>query len=274
MLDLKNVCIDSTMEYDRFTNITGNRVILTDSVKKLMASVSEKHLASIAIVNEKDEIIDGAHRYKVAKELGVPFNFIMMEGYGIEEVHMLNSNMKNWTNVDFVHQFYERYLSGEKIFINYYRLSQFIDEHELKLNQALLLLECGVKSGSIPLRNGTFKIYEDKSVAEENLTELIALENEIDAAHSQAFWQSYILAKQVEGFDKNRFFTKMSRAKSDINDTKDSFKNLISAFEDIYNRGKSADLNIAFVAKQIEKKIKKDKDIDAEHINDEYIYGE
>ncbi len=260
VLELENVCIESTMDYERFKPMVGNRTIIEANVKKLVASMSDSQLASIAIVNGKDEIIDGQHRYKACKELNLPFYFIVMKHYGINEVHILNSNTKNWSNYDFVHQFAERYANNEKIFIHYFRLSEFMKIHHLQLNNALLLLEGGVKSGTIPLRNGTFKITADKEIAEENLTELIELEKLLGSSiTSQAFWQTYILSKQVNKFDSNRFFNKIKKVKTELDDTKDSFKYLINVFEEAYNSGRNPDLNLAFSAKQIEKQLKRNK---------------
>ncbi len=267
MLNLEGVCIESTMKYDRFTNIVGNREISTDNVKRLVASMGDKHLASIAIVNGKDEIIDGAHRYRAAKELGLPFNFIVMRKYGIEEVHRLNSNMKNWSNEDYVHQFSDRYENGEHIFINYFRLTEFMKSHTLPLNKALLLLESGVKSGSIPLRAGTFKIYEDKEKASENLSNLMELEKELGSKiMTQSFWQTYILMTQLEGFDEARFLNKAKRSIGDLTSTKDTVKHLSAAFEEVYNHSysESKELNIAFAVRQLAAKLKKSR-----HVEDE-----
>jgi len=254
MLKLDNVCIESTMDYERFTNIVGNREVSETNVKKLMASMSDEHLASIAIVNEKDEIIDGAHRYEACKNLGVPFNFIIMEGYGINEVHVLNTNMKNWTNDDFVHQFSSRYEDGEKVFIQYFKLVTFMREKNIRLNNALLLLEDGFKSGTQPLRDGTFSILVDIQKAEENLEELIELEKVLGSLIlTQTFWQTYIIAKRIDGFDADRFLNKIRRAKSDFETTKDNFRNLLVTFEEAYNTGRNPDLSIAYKAKQVMK---------------------
>ncbi len=262
MLNLEGVCIESTMDYGRFTNIVGNRVIRTDNVKRLIASMNDKHLASIAIVNGKDEIIDGAHRYKAAKELGVPFNFIVMEDYGIEDVHRLNSNMQNWSNDDYVHQFSDRYKDGEHIFIDYFKLTEFMKKHSLPLNKALLLLESGLKSGATPLRAGTFKIYENKETVTENLECLIALEKELGSTvMTQTFWQTYILMAQLKSFDEARFLNKMKKNVAELAATKDSLKNLAAVFEEVYNHSysESKQLNIAFAVRQLVAKLKKSR---------------
>lgn len=257
-LNLENVCIESTTDYGRFKAMVGNRGTIDANIKKLVTSMSEQHLASIAIVNANDEIIDGQHRYKACKELKIPFNYIVMEDYGIEEVHTLNTNMKNWTNEDFVRQFSDRYKNGENIFIHYYKLVQFMDNHDLKLNNALLLLEGGLKSGSTNLRHGVFTITEEKDIALENLEEIINLEKILGSnVVTQSFWQTYIICKKVIGFDSSRFANKIKRAKAELDEVKDKFEFYVTAFEDAYNYKATTSLNLAFPAKKIYKEARR-----------------
>jgi len=267
-LDLENVCIESTMDYNKFSKpMVGNRGTIDANVKRLVSSMSESQLASIAIVNGNNEIIDGQHRYKACKELGIPFNYIVMRDYGIEEVHILNTNMKNWTNEDFVRQFSDRYRDGEEIFVHYYKLVQFMDSHDLKLNNALLLMENGLKSGSKFLRDGSFSITAPREIALENLEELIDLEKMLGTnITSQAFWQTYIIFKQIKDFDSVKFISKVKRAKEDLTVTKDNFKYYALMFEDIYNFMISDDkkVNLAFPAKKIYALAKKTHNSDEE----------
>ncbi|MCK5848691.1 MAG: ParB N-terminal domain-containing protein [Caldisericia bacterium] len=263
MLRLQNICIQSTMDYEKFTAMVGNRAIMDANVKKLVVSMGKGQLASIGIVNKKGEIIDGQHRYKACKELGIPFYYIIMPNYGIEEVHTLNSNMKNWTNRDYVHQYADRYMNGEKLFIHYFRLQAFMEMHSLHLNDGLLLLEGGIKSGTQTLRNGTFKITESTESAEERLGELMELEKILGSKTcSQTFWQTYILSRRVEGFDPDRFFNKIKAAKGAIDEAKDTFNSYISIFEEAYNKGKNKDLNLAYPAKQLDKQLRRNRSED------------
>ncbi len=64
--------------------------------------MSENYLFTIIIVNEKYEIIDGQHRFDVIQELKLPLNYIVCNGYGLNEVHILNQNSKTWTSDDYL----------------------------------------------------------------------------------------------------------------------------------------------------------------------------
>ena len=57
------------------------------------------------IVNERFEIIDGQHRFNAIKALNLPVNFIVVEGYGLREVQLLNTNMSNWKKIDYLNAF-------------------------------------------------------------------------------------------------------------------------------------------------------------------------
>ena len=259
---LENVCIESTTDYNKFSEVlVGNRGVIESNVKKLVASMSDNQLASIAIVNKDNQIVDGQHRYAACRELGLPFYYIQMPNYGIEEVHVLNTNMKNWSNDDFVRQFAERYSDGEKIFSDYFELVKFMDKEHLTLSQALIILERGRKSGSESLRNGTFKIIATQEERYEDLKELLDLESELGSKTANTtFWQCYCLCKQVDKFSGTQFFIKAKQHKQDLQDCKNSLESFLSLFETVYNYKSRNDIAITFPAKQIYKNSKSNKD--------------
>jgi len=259
---LENVCIESTTDYNKFSEVlVGNRGVIEANVKKLVASMGDKQLASIAIVNKDGHIIDGQHRYAACRELGLPFYYITMPEYGIEEVHTLNTNMKNWTNEDFVRQFADRYSNGEKIFCDYFELVRFMDKERLTLSQALLILERGRKSGSEFLRNGTFKILATEEERMEDLRELIDLEAELGSKTTNTtFWQAYCLCKQVDDFSATQFFIKAKQHKQDIQDCKNSLLSYLSLFEIVYNYKSRKPIPVTFPASKIYKDSKSSKE--------------
>ena len=92
----------TTSDYSLFKTLKGNRMINTIHVKRLTKSFSKSYLLSPIIVNKGFEIIDGQHRFEAAKQLKYPVNFIICSDYGLEEVQLLNTNMKNWKKVDYL----------------------------------------------------------------------------------------------------------------------------------------------------------------------------
>jgi len=99
------------------------------------------------IVNEKFEIIDGQHRYEAAKELGLPVNYIMVKGYGLDEVKKLNENASNWGKKEHLHAYVELEYPA------YIQFKEFMEEYpdfSLVACEVLLtnLLSAGHKSKS------------------------------------------------------------------------------------------------------------------------------
>lgn len=115
--------VNTTNDYSVFNKIEGNRVVNKLHVERLKTSFSKNYLMSPIIVNQKYQIIDGQHRFNAAKELGLPINFIVVEGYGLKEVQTLNTNSKNWRKLDYLHAFcdlgYEEYLKMKE-FMDYF----------------------------------------------------------------------------------------------------------------------------------------------------------
>jgi hypothetical protein len=94
-----------TNDYKIFKTLVGNRSVNTLHVKRLKDSFRKAYLLSPIIVNRKLEIIDGQHRFLAAQELGLPINYIVANNYGLEEVQLLNTNMKNWKKEDYLNAY-------------------------------------------------------------------------------------------------------------------------------------------------------------------------
>lgn len=97
--------VNQTNDYSIFRTMEGNRNVNRLHVKRLKESFQKAYLISPIIVNEKFEIIDGQHRFEAAKQIGLPINFIIAPDYGLEEVQMLNENMKNWKKEDYLNAY-------------------------------------------------------------------------------------------------------------------------------------------------------------------------
>jgi len=94
--------VHTTTDYFLFKPIEGNRNKNLLHINRLKKSMSETYLFTVIIVNEKYEIIDGQHRFHVIQELKLPLNYIVCNGYGLNEVHILNQNSKTWTSDDYL----------------------------------------------------------------------------------------------------------------------------------------------------------------------------
>ena len=119
--------VHTTKDYSMFKPIEGNRNKNLLHINRLIISMKERLLFTVIIVNEKYEIIDGQHRFDAIKELGFPLNYIIMKGYGLNEVQRLNSNSSNWSTSDYLQAY------CNLGYVDYIRLSKFITKHKLSL---------------------------------------------------------------------------------------------------------------------------------------------
>ena len=113
-----------TTDYSMFKTLQGNRIVNKLHIRRLRESFKVSYLLSPIIVNSHYEIIDGQHRYEAAKELQKPISFIICPDYGLREVQILNTNMKNWGKLDYLNAYcdlgYPQYLQF-RAFMNRFR---------------------------------------------------------------------------------------------------------------------------------------------------------
>lgn len=134
---------EKTKDYETFKIYPGNRPIDKTNVEQLVSSISENNLLEQRpiLINENMEILDGQHRLEAAKILQVPIFYEIKIGGNHKDIVFLNSTQKNWKKIDHLR------LYSEGIFNeNYILLQKFMNEHNLKLEIALLLINGPIKS--------------------------------------------------------------------------------------------------------------------------------
>ena len=118
-----------------FRHLEENRFVNEPHVQALMESYTKDgYLFTIIYVNEKLEIIDGQHRCEAAKRMGLPVYFMIMPGWGIKEVTILNVNSRNWTIVDFMETHAK---AGNP---NYVRFKEFYISQEFDVTSCQLIV--------------------------------------------------------------------------------------------------------------------------------------
>lgn len=123
-----------TYEYDDFKEYTGNRPVDPLHLARLLKSFAKKHLIVPVIVNEKFEVIDGQHRIEAARVLNKPVYYIINQGYGSEEMQMLNLNNKTWGPKEFGNYYRKKGLKPYKIY------NEFIIKHGFGHQETIALL--------------------------------------------------------------------------------------------------------------------------------------
>lgn len=150
--------IKSTTNYSFFGYVGGNRDLDKGHLSRLEKSISKKNMLSAnpILVNKNMEIIDGQHRLEAARKIGVPIYYIVLDGASLEEVVILNSNMKNWRLIDYIKSFsklgrddYTQLLS----FIEYYSFPPSVAVHLLSGDKIGAGGPKGVKEGKFKVRS-------------------------------------------------------------------------------------------------------------------------
>jgi len=131
-------CINSvyqTYKYDLFSHFKGNRPKNVYHIARLIKSLKQNHIPVPIIVNEFYKIADGQNRFEACKELKLPINYIVIPGLTLEDVQLLNANMRPWTNDDYLESYCEL---NENI--NYRLFRRFKQEHDFSITNCLCIL--------------------------------------------------------------------------------------------------------------------------------------
>lgn len=92
-------------EYSSFVIDPSNRDISDLHVDKLEDAITDVYLldAYPIVTTAERVIVDGQHRFKLAKSLGIPFYYTAGDGITIEDVSMANANTEKYTQSDVIH---------------------------------------------------------------------------------------------------------------------------------------------------------------------------
>lgn len=106
----KNIAtVYETWDYDKFVKLEGNRIVLTRRISKILKSVEKVgYRLNPIIVNERFEIIDGQGRFEACKQEGLPIQYVIDAGAGLEECIALNLGQSNWSPIDYVRSYAEQ----------------------------------------------------------------------------------------------------------------------------------------------------------------------
>lgn len=166
--------------YEEFKIMDANRDVnhhkaIVESIKKV------GYIPSPICVNENMEIIDGQNRYCALKELGLPVQYYIVKGIGIEEAISLNIGQKNWAPIDYVKSYANQ---GYKSYIELLSLVEKYNKAKiLSLREIISVCKELVSASGIQIKDikdGSFSLTEVQiKSAEKKMEYLIELEDVI-----------------------------------------------------------------------------------------------
>jgi len=113
--------IQTTKDYKKFKIISGNRPLNRANLKQITKSIAENNMLSVSpiIVNEDFEIVDGQHRFQIAKENGYEIPYIVLKGGNLRAVHLLNNVNRRWNVEDYIKSYSSLGLPVYKRFLRF-----------------------------------------------------------------------------------------------------------------------------------------------------------
>jgi hypothetical protein len=235
--EIKVLC---TREYDLFSVIKGNRRISKPHLNKLKYSIKQHYLFTIIIVNEKNEIIDGQHRFEVIKELNLPMYYIICEGYGINEVHKLNQNSKTWGMEDYLQAYINLGIQ------DYIQFKEFRDKYSFKNRVALSIATENLShSGAeTDFKEGKFSLDSWDRAFE--LAEYFGKIGQLfHGFYRREFVFAIIKLTQKDDFDKDIFMQKLKIQPTALRVCV-TVEQYISLIEEIYNYKSQNKVNLRY----------------------------
>jgi len=200
-----------TMDYDKFKMHEKNRIVKPENLKKIKNSINIKNLFNPILVNEKFEIIDGNHRYVSWKELHLPVLFIVVEGYEVPEMQILNLNKSNWEHEDYLTLYIKENITCYKQF------KILKDEYNLNFSDLIHIIDIvsgsfqGEKQSFIIFDEGRFSINKcDKIV---DFLEELSLFDKYEFGRHTSFVRAFLKLYSEDFYDKDYL-----RSRLDIKD--------------------------------------------------------
>jgi hypothetical protein len=234
--------VHTTTDYFMFKAIAGNRNVNSLHLSRLRESMQKNYLFTIILVNQDYEIIDGHHRFEIIKELGLPMNYIVIKNYGLNEVHILNSNLKKWCSEDYM----EGYCNlGMPDYITY---KNFKNKYGVGHHECMALLG-GINSrpGIDAIKNfhnGLFKV-KNLQDAERKVDLIFSLKAFYKGYKRTLFIWAMLKLMTNENFEFVEFVSKLKLQPLALTDCKD-VDQYIAQIEEIYNYKRRDKMNLRF----------------------------
>lgn len=235
-----------TYDLSIFKEIEGNRVPNLQHIRRLVYSIESSGMkCNPILVNEKMQVIDGQHRLLAAKECKTFVYFIILNGYNLKDVHVLNLNQKNWSKHDYLQGYAKMGIES------YVKLQNFYSKNNDFTLTACIAMCNNTANNNTGIANKFRKGYKNVLNAKQSFEEGTFVGKDFNLAQEWAdkirmtktYYNNYsrdtyviamIKLLQQEIFDFNEFMHKLRLQPTAMLDcaTREQYLTLI---EDIYN---------------------------------------
>lgn len=239
----------STKNYAQFSSLKGNRTVNEIHVARLKESMSKRLLFSPIIVNEYHEIIDGQHRFQACQSLDLPINYIVVKGYGLSEVQILNTNSTNWKKEDYLKGYCDL---GYSQYIQFQKFMDMYPDFGISACETMLVKKKGGVGKSASGKEVRRKYFEEGSLQIDNFGKSVRIANMImqvkpyyEGFNKRNFVAAIVALLPNKDFDFDKFITKLQNNPVSLEDcaTVSQYKALI---EEVYNYKNRNKVNLRF----------------------------
>lgn len=230
----KRVEVLTTTDYKKFKKLLGNREVSPRRINKILASINAVgYITSPIVVNENMEIIDGQGRFEALKQLGLPIDYIVVKGAGIDACLNMNIYQEKWRLIDYINSYVER---GNE---NYRKLKYLLDTYKLfSINVAVTSLNGIGRYNAQAIKGGTLVITDEEfKRAIDNLNYISPLIPYAKKTNGklEPFFQAVIICRNMENVDEERLINKLKENIGIMSNWSD-IPTAIQSIEDVYNK--------------------------------------
>jgi len=246
-----------TNDLSIFNQIKGNRPPNPQHIRRLCDSI-KKHgvLQNPIIVNENMDVIDGQHRLLASKQESAFVYYIVVNGYNLDEVQILNLNQKNWTKKDFMNGYADMGIES------YVRLRKFIQKNkDFNITDCIAMCQNSNSAGSSSIsqkyrfknrvinqtevfEEGTW-VGKDFNLAQDYADRISMIKKYYKGYNRSVFVSAMIGLFKNDNFDFLEFINKLKNQPQKLEDcpSVSRYKLLI---EDIYNYRRRDKVSLRF----------------------------
>lgn len=225
-----------TKDYKKFKFIHGNRDLLPIKLKRLMEDIKEGlNLLPYCpiLVNKEYGIIDGQHRFYVAKKMGLNIYYVIVPDVTLSQIARLNNNQNRWKTQDFMNCFIDAGDNSQ----HYEILYEFVRQYKVSISLAVSMLYNGVPHEAghaiAIFRDGSFKVrYYDE--AEHLMIKSNDYQEFTDKTNTRAFLSALQKLLNNGIYDHDAVISKLKKHEMKI-DHKGNAKEYMQQIEMLYN---------------------------------------
>jgi hypothetical protein len=237
------VTVQETTDYGKFSFLDANRDYNRGHVEKLKTAFQEVgNLTQVQpiLVNEKNQIIDGQHRFIACSELGLPLFYTVAEGLRVEEARSMNILHRRWISEDYLKSYIA---SGNKEYIKFAKLMEdygFSHSTTLYYSQGSLGTRGGGPNSGIfkQFREGNF-VLEDEAMVRSLLQKLAEVREVTPFVQQRPFATALYRVFLNENYDHKRMLKKLRTTGQRHLRSYSTAEDNLRMLESIYNNGYS-----------------------------------